>query len=527
MSRRPARQRRDVDGQAVDAGNESVHLVNDPVHAAPESILDAFPDAGSRLADAVHGPVPGRSNPLHPGIHGIRHRPDGLFDILRNRIPVAPEEIQPCDEGSDDDKDGIGHRCCADCPDDRNHHPAHGQEGTAHAFGNNGDASRHRDESFELDSQVFRYAPGLADARGDGAERPEGPSAYRQHPAQGGTEELEGHDAESHLADQGLLLRRQGPEPGRQFLHPQGHGLEIRGERNRQVHPGILQLVHGNLHLLRRGQHLLIGFPGHAGRLGHLIHDLIEIPGSLACQNQDAVQSFDGTKELGHLFGITAGGPLHFVQELHPSYALQMSRVELKAKGLSQFRRFRRRLQDVAVSRLESRNGFARSDTVFGKDSDGAKEFLRSNVELGGNGDDVAHGLGHLAKGCLAEVLCQEHLVRHRRSLFCRFSIGIEDSRDTVYGSCRIREPGLGGDGHILDKAYSMAGIDTCRDGLVDRFRKVGNACPGFIADSTDLITDLLHGNDRRIHQGRNLGDATRKVTVQLEACRCGCQDGG
>ena len=30
-----------------------------------------------------------------------------------------------------------------------------------------------------------------------------------------------------------------------------------------------------------------------------------------------------------------------------------------------------------------------------------------------------------------------------------------------------------GGDGHILDKAYSMAGIDTSRDGLVDRlFRR-------------------------------------------------------
>lgn len=152
MSRRPAGQRRDVNGQAVDAGNESVHLVDDPVHAAPESILDALPDAGSRLADAVHGPVPGRSNPLHPSIHSIRHCLDGLFDILRNCIPVAPEEIQHCDEGSDDNQDGIGHRCCADCPDNGNHHPAHGQEGTAHAFGNNGDASRHRDEPFELDS---------------------------------------------------------------------------------------------------------------------------------------------------------------------------------------------------------------------------------------------------------------------------------------------------------------------------------------------------------------------------------------
>ena len=83
-------------------------------------------------------------------------------------------------------------------------------------------------------------------------------------------------------------------------------------------------------------------------------------------------------------------------------------------------------------------------------------------------------------------------------------------------------EPGLGGDAHILDKAYSMAGIDTRRDSLVDRFRKVGDARPSLIADSTDLITDLLHGNDRRIHQGRNLGDTVSKVAVQLKACRCG-----
>lgn len=43
MGRRPARQGRNVDGQAVDAGNESVHLVDDPVHTAPEGILDAPP----------------------------------------------------------------------------------------------------------------------------------------------------------------------------------------------------------------------------------------------------------------------------------------------------------------------------------------------------------------------------------------------------------------------------------------------------------------------------------------------------
>ena len=204
-----------------------------------------------------------------------------------------------------------------------------------------------------------------------------------------------------------------------------------------------------------------------------------------------------------------------------------MSRIELKAQGLSQLRRFSRRLQDVAVSRLESCDGFAGPDAVLGQDGDGTEQFLGADIELCRNGDDVAHGLGHLAKGCLAKVLCQEHLVRHRRGFFCRFSIGIEDSRNAVYGSRRIREPGLGGDGHILDKAYSMAGIDTRRDGLVDRFRKVGDARPGLIADGTDFITDLLHGNDRRIHQGRNLGDAAHKVAVQLEACRCGCQDGG
>ena len=202
-----------------------------------------------------------------------------------------------------------------------------------------------------------------------------------------------------------------------------------------------------------------------------------------------------------------------------------MSRVELKTQGLSQFRCFRRRLQNVAVGRLESCNGLAGPDTVLGQDGDGTEQFLGTDIELCRNGDDVAHGLGHLAKGCLAEVLCQEHLVRHRRGFFCRFTIGIEDGRDAVYGSCRICEPGLGGDGHILDKAYSMAGIDTRRDGLVDRFGKVGNACPGLIADSTDFITDLLHGNDRRIHQSQNFGDAIGKVAVQLETCRRSRQD--
>ena len=179
-----------------------------------------------------------------------------------------------------------------------------------------------------------------------------------------------------------------------------------------------------------------------------------------------------------------------------------MGRIEFKTKGLSQFRRFRRRLQNVAVGRLESCDGFTGPDTVLGQDGNGTKQFLRADIKLCRNGDDVAHGLGHLAKGCLAEVLCQEHLVRHRRGFLCRFPIGIEDGRDAVYGSRRIREPGLGDNGHIPDETYSMADIDTRRDGLVDRFRKVGDACPGFIADSTDFITDLLHGNDCRIHQG-------------------------
>ena len=83
-----------------------------------------------------------------------------------------------------------------------------------------------------------------------------------------------------------------------------------------------------------------------------------------------------------------------------------MSRVELKAKGLSQFRRFRRRLQDVAVSRLESRNGFAGPDAVLGQDGNGTEQFLGADIELCRNGDDVAHGLGHLAERCLTEVLC-------------------------------------------------------------------------------------------------------------------------
>lgn len=80
-----------------------------------------------------------------------------------------------------------------------------------------------------------------------------------------------------------------------------------------------------------------------------------------------------------------------------------MSRIELKAKGLNQFRRFGRRLQDVAVSRLEPGNGLAGPDTVLGQDGDGTEQFLRADIELCCNGDDIAHGLSHLAKGCLAD----------------------------------------------------------------------------------------------------------------------------
>ena len=90
-----------------------------------------------------------------------------------------------------------------------------------------------------------------------------------------------------------------------------------------------------------------------------------------------------------------------------------MSRIELKAKGLNQFRRFGRRLQDVAVSRLESGNGLAGPDTVLGQDGDGTEQFLSADIELCRNGDDIAHGLSHLAKGCLAEVLCQELSLIH------------------------------------------------------------------------------------------------------------------
>ena len=204
-----------------------------------------------------------------------------------------------------------------------------------------------------------------------------------------------------------------------------------------------------------------------------------------------------------------------------------MSRIELKAKGLSQFRRFGRRLQDVAVSRLESGNGLAGPDTVLGQDCDGTEQFLGTDIELCRNGDDIAHGLGHLAKGCLAEVLCQEHLVRHRRGFFCRFSIGIEDRGHTVNGSRRVGEAGFRSNCHVFDKAHGMGRIDTSGNGLVDRFRKISDTCARFIADSTNLITDLLHGNDRRVDQSRNLGDTVSKVAVQLEACRCGCQDGG
>ena len=59
-------------------------------------------------------------------------------------------------------------------------------------------------------------------------------------------------------------------------------------------------------------------------------------------------------------------------------------------------------------------------------------------------------------------------------------------------------EPGLGGDGHILDKAYSMAGIDTHRDSLVDRFRKVGDAIWVFMVPRLALTLRTVGVNRSR-----------------------------
>lgn len=52
-------------------------------------------------------------------------------------------------------------------------------------------------------------------------------------------------------------------------------------------------------------------FKGSAGRLGHLVHDLVA-PNSFACKDQ-YVQSFYETEELCHLLGIVACGPFHFI----------------------------------------------------------------------------------------------------------------------------------------------------------------------------------------------------------------------
>ena len=70
-----------------------------------------------------------------------------------------------------------------------------------------------------------------------------------------------------------------------------------------------------------------------------------------------------------------------------------------------------------------------------------------------------------------------------------------------------------------------MSRIDTCRNRLIDRFRKVGYPRARLITDRTDFVTDLLHGYDCRIDQGRNLGDAIGKIAVELKACRRCCQD--
>ena len=63
-----------------------------------------------------------------------------------------------------------------------------------------------------------------------------------------------------------------------------------------------------------------------------------------------------------------------------------------------------------------------------------------------------------------------------------------------------------------------MAGIDTGRNGLVDRFGKVGYARPGFITHRPDFITNFLHRYNRCIYQGRYLSQTVREIAVQLEA---------
>lgn len=81
--------------------------------------------------------------------------------------------------------------------------------------------------------RYFETLPGFADAGSDRVKSTKGPAADRQDTAQSRAEELEGHDAESHLANQRFLFRCKRTEPGRQFLDAHRHGLEVRRKRHR------------------------------------------------------------------------------------------------------------------------------------------------------------------------------------------------------------------------------------------------------------------------------------------------------
>ena len=151
---------------------------------------------------------------------------------MRHGIPVPPQKVQGSNNRGNDDNDGIGHGCGAYGTDDGDHHASGSQKGTAHAPGHDGNAPAHWNESFELSQEILRDTASFADTRSNRVESTKSPAADRQHPPQGGTEELEGYDAKSHLADQRFLFRCKRTKPGSQFLDAHRHGLEVRRKRH-------------------------------------------------------------------------------------------------------------------------------------------------------------------------------------------------------------------------------------------------------------------------------------------------------